>query len=116
MVVALAVALELNFMFSSMQPSLARPHIRSDRMVEPNRTAPGINLLRIAAQIGAGLAHDGEIDEHRHTREVLEQHARRRELHFLTRLAAKPAVTMRSAMAWASSGARPQRSTFSKAR
>ena len=86
-VVALAVALELQ-LHVLIHAAVAPGHIRNDRMVDDQIARHlGINLLRIAAQIGAGLAHDGEIDEHRHTREVLEQHARRRELHFLTRLA-----------------------------
>ena len=86
-VVALAIALELQ-LHVLIHAAVAPGHIRDDRMVDDQIARHlGINLLRIAAQIGAGLAHDGEIDEHRHTREVLEQHARRRELHFLARLA-----------------------------
>ena len=86
-VVALAVALELQ-LHVLIHAAVAAGRIGDDRVIDDQIARHlGVDLLRVAAQIGAGLAHDGEIDEHRHTREVLEQHARRRELHFLARFA-----------------------------
>ena len=46
-----------------------------------------VDLRRVAAQVRAGLAHHGKVHEHRHAREVLEQHARRAELHLAAHLA-----------------------------
>ena len=38
-----------------------------------------VDLLRVAAELGHGVAHGGEIDHGRHAGEVLHQHARRAE-------------------------------------
>ena len=74
--VTLAVALEL-------APDIGAEGIRAavavhhDRVVDDEvHRAQRVDLLRVAAELGHGVAHGGKIDHSRHAGEVLHQHAR----------------------------------------
>ena len=86
-VIALLVARELQLHVLRKRAGAAG-RVRDDRVVDHQIAGDlRVDLRRIAAQLGARLAHDCEVHEHRHAREVLEQHARRRELHLAAHLA-----------------------------
>ena len=75
--VALAVALELHVhvLLEGIGPAEGIDH---DRMVDHQvDRRERIDLLRIAAQLGHGLAHGGQVHHRRHAGEVLHQHPRR---------------------------------------
>ena len=96
-VVALLVARELQ-LHVLRERAGAASRVRDDRVVDHQIAGDlRVDLRRIAAQLGARLAHDCEVHEHRHAREVLEQHTRRRELHLaahLARVACRPRAAL----------------------
>ena len=85
--VALAVARELQ-LHVGLHGAGAAELVGDDGMIDDQIARYlRVDLGRVAPQRHARVAHDREVDEHRHAREVLEQHARGGELHFLARLA-----------------------------
>ena len=86
-VIALAVALELQ-LHVLLHGARAARHIGDDRVVDDQVAGNlRVDLRRVAAQVRTSFAHHGEVHEHRHAREVLEQHARGAELDLAAHLA-----------------------------
>ena len=84
-IVALLVALEFKLHVVHKSSGTAR-FISDDRVIDDQIAGNlRIDILRIAAQFSACFTHNGKIDEDRHTREVLEEHARRTEFDLFAR-------------------------------
>ncbi|MDR6099168.1 hypothetical protein QE454_002787 [Microbacterium sp. SORGH_AS454] len=78
--VPLAVALVLD-LDVALEGVLATEQVGDDRVVDDHLGGrERIDLVRVAAEGGDGLAHGGEVDDAGHTGEVLHDHARRGEL------------------------------------
>jgi hypothetical protein len=76
--VTLAVALELELGVALEGESLGE-HVDLDRVVDHELHGhERVDAGRIAAQLGDGVAHGGEVDDGRHAGEVLHEHARGR--------------------------------------
>ena len=85
-VVTLLIALELKG-HVRLEGLFAPEFVRDDGMVDDQVAGYlGVDLRWVAAKLSARFTHHGEIDEHRNSREILEQDACRRELDLVTRL------------------------------
>ena len=77
--VALAVALVLALDVEGEGPVVAE-HIDLDRVIDDEvRRDERVDLRRIAAEVGNGVSHPGQVHDRRHAGEVLEDHPRRHE-------------------------------------
>jgi hypothetical protein len=78
--VALAVALVLDVDVELERVGRPKTSTCTEWSMTSSAGASGLILLRVAAEVGDGLAHGGEVDDAGHAGEVLHDHARRREL------------------------------------
>ena len=84
--VALTVALVLD-LHVALQRVLAPEQVGDDRVVDDHLSGrERVDLVRVSAECRHRLAHGGEVDDARNTREVLHHHSRRRELDLGARL------------------------------
>ncbi len=84
--VALAIALELALHVGG-KSVVTREHVDLNRVVDDELGRnERVDTLRIAPELDDRVAHRSEIDDARNAREVLHQHARRRERDLLARL------------------------------